>query len=167
MSRYTAMTCIGKMLDTHEEITPAVRPRSIQATREVRRNTALRQARTCYDHIAGIAGVQLLDALLEHGWLESKKTGDKYTVLYHLTSRGEDALRDRGVDVTGAGKARRRFAYGCVDWTERCMHLGGSLGAAVLGALIAAGVVQRQGESRVLRLQRPLADWFESPAKGL
>ena len=35
-----------------------VRPRcSPQAQREVRRNTRLRQARTCYSHLAGVAGV--------------------------------------------------------------------------------------------------------------
>ena len=45
-------------------------PMSPQAAREVRRNTLLRQGRTCYDHLAGVVGVQLLEALLQHGWLE-------------------------------------------------------------------------------------------------
>ena len=38
-----------------------IRPkRSSQAQREVRRNTPLRKARTCYGHLAGVAGVALL-----------------------------------------------------------------------------------------------------------
>ena len=45
-------------------------PMSPQAAREVRRNTLLRQGRTCYDHLAGVVGVQLLEALLQRGWLE-------------------------------------------------------------------------------------------------
>src|SRR5262245_29951400 len=31
--------------------------------------TPIRRARTCYDHLAGIAGVQLLDELLRRNWL--------------------------------------------------------------------------------------------------
>src|SRR5262247_3572687 len=30
----------------------------------------VRLARTCYDHLAGVAGVRLLDGLLARGWLE-------------------------------------------------------------------------------------------------
>jgi len=38
-------------------------PISAQAAREVRRDTALRRARTCYDHLAGVAGVALFDEM--------------------------------------------------------------------------------------------------------
>src|SRR6476646_9267138 len=44
-------------------------PRSDAAARAVRGNTPLRQARTCYDHLAGVAGVGLLDELLRRDWL--------------------------------------------------------------------------------------------------
>ena len=44
-----------------------VRPKfSPQSQREVRRNTPLRQARTCYGHLAGVAGVALMDLSLIH-----------------------------------------------------------------------------------------------------
>src|SRR6266536_2930591 len=33
------------------------------------RDAALRRARTCYDHLAGISGVRLLDELVARGWL--------------------------------------------------------------------------------------------------
>jgi hypothetical protein len=46
------------------------RPRhSALAEREVRRDTPLRRARTCYDHLAGAAGVALLESILAQGWL--------------------------------------------------------------------------------------------------
>ena len=48
-----------------------VRPKfSPQSQREVRRNTPLRQARTCYGHLAGVAGVALMDEMLGLKWLE-------------------------------------------------------------------------------------------------
>jgi len=40
------------------------------------------------------------------------------------------------------------FAFACQDWTERRPHLGGALGAAVLRALIGAGLVRRPAADR-------------------
>ena len=48
--------------------TPEQPPRSPQAEREVRRNTALRTARTCYDHLAGVAGVHRLAPGRDYLW---------------------------------------------------------------------------------------------------
>src|SRR5215831_20678936 len=36
----------------------------------------IRRARTCYDHMAGVAGVALLDRFLEERWLEPAKGRD-------------------------------------------------------------------------------------------
>ena len=82
----------------------------------MQRDMPIRQARTCYDHLAGVAGVQLLDAFLTRGWLEA---GDGPRPRYRLTPTGEIALRARGVDIETAQRARRMFAFGCLDWTER------------------------------------------------
>jgi DNA-binding transcriptional ArsR family regulator len=140
---------------------PAVR-RSPQATREVRRNTAIRQARTCYDHLAGVAGVHLLDELLHRRWLELDAQTESSRPHYRLTPQGAQALRARGVDVGQASRTRRRFAYGCTDWTERRAHLGGALGAAILDALGTAGVVQRQRPMRIVSLRKPVTAWLKA-----
>jgi len=55
-----------------------------------------------------------------------------------------------GVDPAEAAKARRRFAFACLDWSERRAHLGGSLGAALLDRLLASGWVVRQPGTRAL-----------------
>jgi DNA-binding transcriptional ArsR family regulator len=135
--------------------------RSLQATREVRRNTAIRQARTCYDHLAGVAGVHLLDALLHRRWLELDVQSETSRPHYHLTPQGVQALSTRGVDVGQASRTRRQFAYGCTDWTERRAHLGGALGAAILDALGTAGFVQRQRQTRIVSLQKPVTAWLD------
>jgi hypothetical protein len=132
---------------------------SPQAAREVRRNTRLRQGRTCYDHLAGAVGVQLLEALLQRGWLE-ESAGPRPR--YRLTLSGRQALQSRGVALPDTRKARRQFAYGCLDWTERRPHLGGALGAAMLQALSDTDYVRRDHTSRAVILRQPITDWLDT-----
>ncbi len=118
----------------------------------------LRQARTCYGHLAGVAVVALLDQLLRRGWIEPVG-GNETRTEYRLTEIGELALRDRGVDIARAMRSRRLFAFGCPDWTERRPHLGGSLGAAILDALEEADSVRR-GVGRTVVLREGLDGWL-------
>jgi DNA-binding transcriptional ArsR family regulator len=140
--------------------------RSPQASREVWRNTPLRQGRTCYDHLAGVVGVRLLDEMLRCGWLEPDTRAPSARLSYQLTPPGVQALATRGVAMSQVRKGRRRFAYGCLDWTERRAHLGGALGAAVLEALRAAGVVRRQPQSRAVVLLHPVTDWLHTSPRS-
>ncbi len=154
--RITAMfAALGGPMSTTTMPAPK---RSVEATRAVQRDMPIRHARTCYDHLAGVAGVRLLDALLERGWLA---TEDGPRPRYHLTPSGDAALRARGVDLNRAKQARRMFALGCLDWTERRPHLGGALGAAILDALETAGAVRRDGTTRTMLLATPLNDWLD------
>jgi hypothetical protein len=141
--------------------TPSTPPISAQAAREVRRDTALRRARTCYDHLAGVAGVALFDELLNRGWLEQTECQDSPRVSYRLTPLGQQALAGKGVDLTPSS-SKRRFAYGCTDWTERRLHVGGALGAAVLRALQARDIVRRTAGTRIVAVQSGIAGWFNS-----
>src|SRR5579864_2262170 len=89
----------------------------------------LRVARTCYDHMAGTLGVLLHDRLKSLGWLFHSPTGRDDA--YELTTDGAMSLAALGLDIEGARAPRRRFAYACLDWSERRPHMGGSLGAAL------------------------------------
>ena len=68
-----------------------------------------------------------------------------------LTPAGRRFLERAGVDVEGATAARRRFAYPCLDWTERRHHLAGALGAAVAQRCLDRGWVRRMS-TRALRM---------------
>jgi hypothetical protein len=103
-------------------------------------------------------GSGLLDELLRRKWVEPSEGGRTRTE-YRLTATGETALRERGVDIAGAARSRRLFAFGCPDWTEQRPHLGGALGAALLDALVAAGVAQR-GIGRTITLWQSLEVWL-------
>jgi DNA-binding transcriptional ArsR family regulator len=107
----------------------------------------LRAARTCYDHLAGTLGVALHDRLKSLNWFEVD--GDES---YDLTPAGAKALEALGVDVEEARLLRRRFAFGCLDWSERRSHLGGALGAALLKLALKRKWVSQDLDSRALRV---------------
>ncbi len=103
--------------------------------------------------------MNLLDEMLNLRWLREEKS---QRASYRLTRAGEKALRQLGVDLSGAATQRRPFAYGCLDWTERRPHLRGSLAAAVLAALATSGAINRQKGSRAVAIDRPLREWLET-----
>lgn len=125
--------------------------------------TRLRAARVCYDHLAGHLGVSLHDRLKELRWLSSA-AGDAY----ELTAEGATALEALGVDVEDARQLRRRFAYACLDWSERRPHIGGALGAALLQTMLKRKWVTRDLDSRAVQVtntgRRELLARFEIPA---
>ena len=110
----------------------------------------LRAARTCYDHMAGTIGVTLRERLAELGWLRIVSTGEQE--IYELTPGGANSLTTLGIDLDAARGLRRRFAFGCLDWTERRYHLGGALGAALLQFVCRKKWVRQDLDSRALRV---------------
>jgi DNA-binding transcriptional ArsR family regulator len=108
---------------------------------------ALRAARTCYDHVAGTLGVALYDAFRAREWIAQARSD-----ACDLTDTGRAQFEALGVDVAAARASRRRFAFACLDWSERRPHLGGALGAAVLRLLERRRWVDQDLDSRVLRL---------------
>ena len=118
---------------------------------EPRQNVShpLRAARTCYDHIAGVLGVSLHDRLQALGWLSCAASGNTG---YELTPQGAKAFEALGIDLEGTRALRRRFAFGCLDWSERRHHLGGALGAALLAIAVKRRWVTRDLDSRALSI---------------
>ena len=111
----------------------------------------LRAARTCYDHIAGTLGVSLHDRCKALGWLSGPAAGG---TAYDITPDGAKAFEALGIDVEATRARRRRFAFACVDWSERRPHLGGALGAALLEIALRRKWVSRDLDSRILSVTR-------------
>ena len=109
--------------------------------------TRLRAARVCYDHMAGTLGVQVHDRFKDLKWI-SNGTGDAYD----LTAAGERALDALNVNVEELRSSRRRFAYSCLDWSERRPHIGGALGSVLLAAALKRKWVLKDLDSRVIRI---------------
>jgi DNA-binding transcriptional ArsR family regulator len=110
----------------------------------------LRAARTCYDHMAGTAGVSLHDRFMAIQWLSaSSKGGD---TSYDLSVAGTKAFEALGIDIKATRMLRRRFACACLDWSERRPHVGGALGAAFLKVALKRKWVVQDLDSRALRV---------------
>ena len=93
------------------------------------KDTALRTARVCYDHLAGERAVALLEALVQQGWIAGGPEPD-------VTTDGRSGLARIGFDVDALKRGRRPMCRSCLDWSERRSHLGGALGAAILERII-------------------------------
>jgi len=111
----------------------------------------LRFARTCYDHIAGTLGVALNDRFRALRWLSGGSGSDS---AYELTPNGAKGLEALGIDIEAMRTLRRRFAFGCVDWSERRPHLGGAMGAALLNVALKRKWVIQDPDCRALTLTR-------------
>ncbi len=108
----------------------------------------LRAARTCYDHMAGTAGVSLHDRFKALRWLLAGSNGSDN--VYDLTSDGTKAFEALGIDIQATRMLRRRFACACLDRSERRPHVGGALGAAFLRVALARKWVVQDLDSRAL-----------------
>lgn len=96
----------------------------------------LRFARCCYGHLAGQLGVRIFDALQREARLAPVNDG------YELTAAGRDWLQALGM-YPGSPNARRRFAYRCLDWSERRDHLAGQLANEIYQHFTKAGWLRR------------------------
>jgi DNA-binding transcriptional ArsR family regulator len=113
----------------------------------------LREARCCYGHLAGRAGVALLEHLQGEGWLcaGASAAGPVFT----LSDAGGRGLNDWGLDGAAwqarlASPGARRQAYPCLDWSERRDHLAGPFGSALLEHFVARGWLRRHDGERAL-----------------
>jgi hypothetical protein len=112
----------------------------------------LRAARVCYDHIAGALGVALHDRFKALGWLRRDAAGKEGS--YDLVADGVKAFETVGIDVEETRKLRRRFAYACLDWSERRPHIAGALAAALLKAAIKRRWIEQDLDSRAIQVTK-------------
>ncbi|PRC95268.1 ArsR/SmtB family transcription factor [Solimicrobium silvestre] len=113
--------------------------------------TKLRNARSCYDHMAGSVAVELHDYFKNQGWLTA--ISDDGTN-YDLHPDGIAALEHIGLDVTSVRQTRRRFACACLDWSERKPHIAGALGNALLKFMLNRAWLERELDGRALIISK-------------
>lgn len=105
---------------------------------------ALREARVCYDHLAGDMGVQLYDSLLERKFLSSDEGR------LRLSQQGVWFISEFGIHHLKLSTKRRPLCRACLDWSARRHHLAGALGAAILEKILVKNWARRDETSRAL-----------------
>jgi DNA-binding transcriptional ArsR family regulator len=152
---------VGDLLEALARISP---PAPVRSLKQGSKAQAVRFARTCYDHLAGILGTKLMEALLERELLTGgngvfdpdlaradRLSAPGYDYDYRLTPAGVRELKAFGIDFEGL-PARRPLIRYCVDWSEQRHHLAGSLGAAIAARMIELAWVRRAQRSRALHV---------------
>ena len=165
---------VGRAIEALAAIAP---PAQIRSLKDGTRAQAVRAARTCYDHLAGKLGVDLMAALVRDGMLSGgdghhhreRTRSDRpsaygHDVDYRLSDRGADALAALGVDLEAAFSGRRPPIRYCVDWSEQDHHLSGGLGAALARRLRELDWIRPLPGSRAVKVtpsgHRGLAEHF-------
>ena len=105
---------------------------------------SLKAARTCYRHLAGELGVRLFQAMLARGCMAGGEEG------FDLTDTGRRWLEEIGLEAPPA--RGERFAYPCLDWSERRPHLAGRLATSLLDQFLERHWLVRAPQSRALRV---------------
>ncbi len=108
------------------------------------RDAALRQARVCYNHLAGDMGTRMFDSLVAQGHLVRRDA------VLALTPSGETFAESLGIDLAPLHAARAPLCRECLDWSERRSHLAGSLGRAFLSRFEALSWAKRDPATRVV-----------------
>lgn len=149
---------VARLIEALQQLAPAM---PISSLRQHTRAHALREARTCYDHLAGRLGVELMSAMIGHGHLtggdgtfdlararQDQPTGYGHDIDYTLTESGERFLADLGLHLP----ARRRPVRYCVDWSEQRHHLAGALGRGLLDRFTRADWIRRTDTTRAISI---------------
>ena len=112
------------------------------------RDPGLKNARVCYDHLAGELGVALYDALVSSKYIidQSHET--------ILTDKGRVFFQGQGFDFNAQKKSRRPICKSCLDWSERRNHLSGVLGQWILSDIFNKNWATKDPDSRSLRFSK-------------
>jgi DNA-binding transcriptional ArsR family regulator len=131
---------VAETIESLATLTDGVRPAQ-QSLKAQRTDRALREARSCYHHLAGRLGVALCDGARSLGYVAPDWT---------LTSSGGEWLAGLGVELPSA--TNRPLVRPCLDWTERREHLAGVAADLLLATLVREAWITRAKDSRAVRL---------------
>lgn len=114
-------------------------------TRTGPKDAALRDARVCYNHLAGEKGIALFQGMLARGFV--RETDQDVT----LTDAGAEFLTGFGVDIDRLKRGKTPLCRPCLDWSARRSHLAGSVGRAMLTQMHTLGWAHRVEGTRVVK----------------
>jgi DNA-binding transcriptional ArsR family regulator len=136
---------VGVLVEALERLAPPLPIRSLEQSQRAR---AHRDARVCYDHVAGRLGVGMMRSMVERGHLEAVDAAaesDAGEVRYAITVSGGTFLETLGVTVPPSRRPVRHHA----DSTEEGLHLSGPLGRALLARFVDLDWLRRQKKQRL------------------
>jgi DNA-binding transcriptional ArsR family regulator len=132
-------------------------------TRPGPKEAAMRDARSCYDHLAGRIAVGLFERWVAEGVLRWR--GE----VVRVTGKGRQFLMGRGIEIEDLERNKRPLCRTCIDWSERQHHLGGAIGAVVLARVLKEGWAVRGARSRAVTFtpggEKGFVAWYSAPSR--
>ncbi|MGE0797435.1 MAG: ArsR/SmtB family transcription factor [Lautropia sp.] len=110
------------------------------------RDAAMRQARTCYDHLAGRLGVAIAEHLAVTGAIELDLQAVQVTPA--LPAELARIGLELPADATAARAAAMLSCRPCMDWAERRPHLAGAAATRLCRHLFERGWLRRAATAR-------------------
>lgn len=108
--------------------------------------SGIKYCRTCYDHLAGLVAVRMLEGMEKNGILVESDEA------YEVTGKGWSWLAAFDVFEEELSNVRRPITRKCLDWSERRPHLAGLLGARLLEKMIEKKWFRKVDFSRELEM---------------
>jgi DNA-binding transcriptional ArsR family regulator len=142
---------IAELLENLMNISPKIKINSFNKNKEY---NELKHGRSCYCHLAGEIAVEFFDYLLQMEYLLLTKDQVR------LTAGGVCFFNSIHVDVTQAQKSKGYFVKPCLDWTERKLHLGGSLGKAFFNMCIERNLITQNVNNRGVTVTKVGEEFF-------
>jgi len=134
---------VGRLIEELATIAP---PAPAFTPSQQRIAEAVRQARTCYGHLAGKLGVRIAEAMCERKLIAEDHNG------YTLTSVAREWLERFGVCDNLWERQSRPLIRRCLDWSERRHHVAGAVGVAIAKRMFELNWIARVRDSRAVRL---------------
>lgn len=136
---------VARAIESLQAIAPLAQVNSLRAHRAARE---MREARTCYDHLAGDLGLRVTDLLHREGIIDELEVGS----VGQQPKPFPDNHIVRALALRESEGSRRPWTRGCLDWTGRRPHAAGQVGAQVLAAFRANGWITPRPDSRAVLL---------------
>jgi DNA-binding transcriptional ArsR family regulator len=134
---------VSDLIEVLERFAPTLPVRSLRQSRQA---YALREARLCYDHLAGRLSVELMRMMIKRGYLTLREcaTADRDAPRYALDPSGTAFFDEFGVRIG----VRRILVRHHLDSSEQEPHLSGALGRGLLDRFVELDWIRRSEDSR-------------------
>lgn len=107
---------------------------------------ALRNARLCYDHIAGSLGIKITQSLLKLHYIELEND------IFYITKLGIDKLTELKIINSTLKDIENLQGIKCYDWSEKNYHIAGRLGKLITRGFIELGWIRKSIVNREIKI---------------
>ncbi|WP_234117398.1 ArsR/SmtB family transcription factor [Clostridium hydrogenum] len=147
---------VAKLLELLMKLSKSPKTKSLN---QYIHSEALRNARLCYDHIAGKLGIRITEAFLRFSYIQLEND------IFYVTEFGISKLIELEIINYRLKDIENLRGIKCYDWSEKNYHIAGELGKVITSGLIGLGWVKKSLVNREIGIteygKKNLYKYFE------